>query len=247
VNAKLKTSAQLGVTLLAAYALKSFYSAASVNDLRWILAPTTFFVELITSRQFAFESQAGYMSADHTFLIAASCSGVNFLIISFLALTLGNIWREWPEAIRWKFLPVAASVAYVTTLAANTTRIVVALILQNVEVGWLGHGEFHRVQGIVIYFGFLLALFVGSERFARRGGSLWSAGAFSRNGVAYLLAVYYSVTVGIPLLRGSYREAAFWQHSIVVITIPLVLVVPFLICSAIDNNRRPESKRIGLP
>src|SRR5688572_13877482 len=88
VKLKLQTLTQLGAILFFAFALKSFYSTASVNDLRWILAPTTFLVELITGKQFVFESRAGYMSADHTFLIAASCSGVNFLIISFLVLAL---------------------------------------------------------------------------------------------------------------------------------------------------------------
>ena len=142
----LKTNLQLAAILLIAYALKSFYSAASVNDLRWVLAPTTFFVEFITGKQFTFESQAGYMSSDHSFLIAASCSGVNFLIISFLVLALGKICREWRMEIEWRFLPIAAIAAYIATLAANTTRIVIALYSQNIEATWLGHGELHRIQ-----------------------------------------------------------------------------------------------------
>src|SRR2546430_4235675 len=72
--------AQFLVILLSAWSLKWFYSTATVDQLRWILWPTTKPVELVTGAQFEFESRAGYMNSGHTFLIAASCAGVNFLI-----------------------------------------------------------------------------------------------------------------------------------------------------------------------
>src|SRR5689334_5204226 len=73
-------SAQLAVVVLCALALKFYYSTATPNELRWILAPTTALVELLSGRSFEFESFTGYMSSDHTFVIAVSCAGVNFLI-----------------------------------------------------------------------------------------------------------------------------------------------------------------------
>src|SRR5687767_10590457 len=82
---------QAAVILTAAASLKLFYSSASVNDLRWILAPTAALSGWVTGTEFTFEPYAGYMSADRTFLIAASCSGVNFLIIAFLVLTLSRL------------------------------------------------------------------------------------------------------------------------------------------------------------
>src|SRR5687767_11654447 len=108
-NVNLRKMAQLVVVFAIALALKYFYSTASVNDLRWILAPTTFLVEFITGTQFTFESHAGYMSEDRTFLIATSCSGVNFLIISFLMLVLIRAWRS---QLNWRYLPVAMLAAY---------------------------------------------------------------------------------------------------------------------------------------
>ena len=56
--------------------------------------------------------------------------------------------------------------AYVATLIANTTRICVALEMQRraVEVSWLTGNQLHRLEGIVIYFGFLLLLFMLLER-----------------------------------------------------------------------------------
>jgi len=75
---KLIWSAQLLVVVLCALALKVYYSTATPDELRWILAPTTALVELLSGRSFTFESYAGYMSSDHRFVIAVSCAGVNF-------------------------------------------------------------------------------------------------------------------------------------------------------------------------
>src|SRR4029077_21279921 len=137
---------------------------ASADELRWILAPTTFLVELVTGKQFAFESRAGYMSSDHTFLIAASCAGVNFLLTAFLMLSLSRVWKGRTRS--WLFIPASLIAAYATALLANALRIVIALKLQgsSISSSWLDGGEIHRVEGIVVYFGFLLMLYLLSEK-----------------------------------------------------------------------------------
>ena len=86
--------AQWVVVLLCALTLKLYYSAASANQLRWILAPTTLFVELVSGVSFEFESHAGYISEDRSFLIAPSCAGVNFLITAFLMLSARKLLRD---------------------------------------------------------------------------------------------------------------------------------------------------------
>lgn len=156
---------QLIVILLCAAGLKYFYSTTSVNQLRWILAPTTALVELISGQSFQFESHAGYINSDHSFLIAASCAGVNFLITAFLMLSLGHLWRNRSQSLSWKFVPYAALIAYLVTLVANTVRITTALQLRSmrIETGLLSPGQLHRFEGIFIYFGFLLLLYVISD------------------------------------------------------------------------------------
>ena len=236
MKTNLKTLTQLIVILAAAYALKSFYSTATVNDLRWILAPTTFLVELISGERFTFESHAGYMSSDHTFLIAASCSGVNFLMISFLVLTLGKLWRE--RTMSWAFLSIAGLAAYSTTLIANTVRIVIALQMHanNFEVAGFDSEELHRIEGIVVYFVFLLLLFLAAEKF-----SVEAIASRSK----YMLIIYYGVTLGIPLVRGSYRDAEFWQHAGFVLLIPLVFIIPLVTYSAIRNRKFKVSEDLS--
>src|SRR4029079_2863503 len=112
MTSKTRWSAQLVVVMLCALTLKFFYSTASPDELRCILAPTTKLVELLSGRTFNFEAHAGYMSSDHSFLIAASCAGVNFLLTAFLMLMLKRLWQCRFEGIGWSFFPIAAAIAY---------------------------------------------------------------------------------------------------------------------------------------
>jgi exosortase K len=238
-----KRIAQCVAVLLAAIALKQYYSTAGVNQLRWILAPTAAIVEFITGSQFHFESNAGYMDKEGTFLIAASCAGVNFLLTAFLMLSLRQLWLRRNNA--WRFIPAAALVAYVATLVANTVRISTALHLQKtpLELSWLNGNQLHRLEGIFIYFGFLLLLFLISERIpastfdwisGRPSSRLAQTKILLRQSVFPLL-IYYATTIGIPVVTAAYRGGAvgsdFWEHLMFVSLTPLVVMVPVVTIS----------------
>jgi exosortase K len=235
--------AQLIVVLACAMAIKLYYSTASVNDLLWILAPTTLLVELITGVEFAFESNAGYMSSDHSFLIAASCSGVNFLITAFLMLSLGRLWKCRTQIISWIFIPLSMLAAYLTTILANTFRISTALQIRRLdhELIWLNPDQLHRFEGIVIYFGFLLLLFVVSEKIGSQNDASpkVTAGMLKRSLLSLL--IYYATTLGVPLANGLYHGGSatsdFWEHSLFVLLVPPLLL--FVLASlSFFNDRR---------
>ena len=240
MRAKAIWGAQLTLVLLCALALKYFYSTASPNKLRWILAPTTLLVELLSGKSFEFESYMGYMSSDHTFVIAAPCAGVNFLLTAFLMLALRRLWRDRFQAVNWSFLLVSALVAYVSTLIANTVRICVAL--QGFELSWLTRNQVHRLEGIVVYFGFLMLLFVVMERFDSAKSGL--------KRFALPLLIYYATTLGIPLMNGAYRQyATFWEHFVFVLILPVILLLPVvLLCrgSFRAKARRHLPMRLGV-
>lgn len=228
-----KLYAQLTVTLLIGGTLKYFYSTASVNQLRWILTPVTVAVEFISGRNFEFEPYAGYIDSRHTFVIAASCAGVNFLITAFLMLALGELWRDRSQETKWRFLPIAAVVAYVTTLVANTVRITTAMQLREVRVGSsLTAIQLHRLEGIFVYFGFLLLLYLLSERWSEKNLAKLGDNPSGRQAWAVLkrsffpLLVYYATTLGLPLLNGAFRQPNFWEHSTFVLLVPLAFVIP---------------------
>lgn len=221
--------AQLVVVLFCAALVKAFYSTTSVNQLRWILAPTTLLVEIVSGSRFRFESYAGYINSDRSFLIAASCAGVNFLIASFLLLSLRLLWRHRGDGIRWRLIPGIAAMAYLTTLLANTVRISTALRLRasSVAADWLNPNQLHRFEGIVIYFGFLLLLFVVSERLTCRGERRPKASLVRQ--LLFPMAIYYGTTLGIPLVntvRTGALESGFWEHSVFVLLIPPLIILP---------------------
>jgi exosortase K len=250
--------AQLVLVLLSALTLKLCYSTASPNQLRWILAPTTVLVEFVSGTPFNFESHAGYISSDRSFLIAASCAGVNFLITSFLMLSLSKLWRDHsqnrsdtlsytpPENLAWRFIPIAALFAYFATLVANTVRISTALRLQRapLEISWLSPNQLHRVEGILIYFGFLLLLFMVSERSCANASGLekasdsenasgWANASSLFRRSFFPLLIYYATTLGVPLANRAYRPGIaatdFWEHSVFVLLTPLLLIFPLAI------------------
>ena len=219
---KLIWSAQLALVGLCALALKSYYSTATADELRWILAPTTTLVELLSGKRFEFESYAGYMTSDRSFVIAVPCAGVNFLITAFLMLALRRLWRERFQALSWRFIPISAMFAYAGTLIANTTRICIALELRarSVEISGLTNNQLHRLEGILVYFGFLLFLFFLTEEFESAKPSRLA------RVLLFPLLIYYGTTLGVPLLNGSFRHNAFWEHAAFVLLLPLVFVVP---------------------
>jgi exosortase K len=219
--------AQLAMVTLCALALKQYYSTGTANELRWILAPTTFIVELLSGRSFQFESYTGYMSSDHTFVIAVSCAGVNFLITAFLMLALRRLWLERLEGVSWRFLPISLITAYVTTVIANALRICVALEIQSrsFEVNGLSANQLHRLEGIIVYFGFLMLLFVVIER--RDSRKMWF----------FPLVIYYAMTLGVPFVNGSFHRTGFWEHFGFVMVMPLVIVLPVLMVRLFFNHR----------
>jgi exosortase K len=252
-----KSYAQLVVVLLCAVAVKQYYSTASVNQLRWILAPTTALVELVTGSRFEFESYAGYISSDRSFVIAASCAGVNFLITAFLMLALRKLWtarsQNRLDTLGWRFIPIAGASAYLATLVANTVRISTAVRLKGLplEMGWLSGNQLHRFEGIFIYFGFLFVLFMVSEKTT---ASISQTDSISKNASSlfrlsvFPLLIYYATALGIPLVNGAYRSgsaAGFWEHSVFVLLTPLLLILPLAVLRVglITRTRNAGSQR----
>ena len=220
--------AQLATVTLCAFALKQYYSTATANGLRWILAPTTFIVELLSGRSFQFESYTGYMSSDYTFVIAVPCAGVNFLITAFVMLALRRLWEGRFEGVSWRFLPINLAIAYVTTVITNAVRICIALEIQrrSFEVSGFNANQLHRLEGIVVYFGFLMLLFVVMERRL----------------VMFPVVIYYVMTLGVPFVNGAFHRPGFWEHFGFVLVMPLVVMLPVLAVKYVGQDLQDGSR-----
>jgi exosortase K len=162
--------ALVAATLAGAYAVKSWFSDASVDALGFVLAPTAAVVELVLGTPFHAEAGVGYLSREHAFVIAKPCAGVNFLVVAVCAAVVGLVGTRRTAA--GKLLLVAGSVlaGWVATIAANATRIAVAVTLQDdlATAGAALRERVHRVEGVVVYALFLFALYALAARTMRR-------------------------------------------------------------------------------
>ena len=154
------------VTLAAAWGLKSFYSAARFDALRWILTPTVRLVERGSGVRFELSPHEGWLCREHGFLVAPVCAGVNFMIVAFVSLCLGLTHACANSGARVALVAGSAAAAYGATLLANATRIAIAVRLQETgaALGPLTPERLHLVLGIAVYLVFLLALFAVAER-----------------------------------------------------------------------------------
>jgi uncharacterized membrane protein YhaH (DUF805 family) len=113
-------------------------------------------------------------------------------------------------------------------------------------MGWLSGNQLHRFEGIFIYFGFLLVLFMVSEKTT---ASISQTDSISKNASSlfrlsiFPLLIYYATALGIPLVNGAYRSgsaAGFWEHSVFVLLTPLLLILPILalqLCRCRNRNQ----------
>lgn len=77
--------------LLMVLGLKSYYHQADCDSLLWILSPTARWVELLSGIPFTYISGTGYVNHGLRMVIAASCSGVRFMIIAFVMLVFSFV------------------------------------------------------------------------------------------------------------------------------------------------------------
>ena len=109
------------------------------------------------------------------------------------------------------------------TIVANSLRISSALWLnaQRPQIFGLDRDELHRLDGILIYFGMMLLVYLAFEYWEKKGQVLrWQK-------LIFPLTVYYTITLAIPIANGAYRDSEFLTHSLFVLLTPLVLIGMF--------------------
>jgi exosortase K len=156
----LRRAAVLAAIVTVMFLLKRHYSTAPVEDVRWILWPTSGMVSVLSGSTFEFEHGAGYLSRERLFLIEKSCAGVNFMIAA-LGMIGFALSRDVDGGRRGASI-VACSLAlsYLAAVLVNAARILVAMPLASADLasGWWTAARIHRLEGIAVYFAGLLLL-----------------------------------------------------------------------------------------
>lgn len=64
------------------FCMKYYYSRAGVPELQWLLAPTAGWVSLLSGIPFEYIREVGYINHDLKMIIAPSCSGMQFMMVT---------------------------------------------------------------------------------------------------------------------------------------------------------------------
>jgi len=238
VNQRLQRAAICSSLLMAAFSLKLGYSHAGAAQLDWVLAPSCWLATQLFGLPLSPEPGAGYISHHPRMVVGAACAGVNFLVVSWLALFfVGRVHLSRSvHVLAWACASLVA--AYVATVATNGLRIGLAAELYGAGVRFRGlsPARLHRLLGIVVYCSALVALCRGADVCLSHGRTraalhVWLAP----------LGLYLAVALGIPLLNrawarhgGEFVEHALWTSgvgSLVVFTWWLLGRVTVRLCS----------------
>ena len=154
------------VALALAWGLKTFYSRAGFDELRWVLDPTVRLVEALGAGPFELEAHHGWLSRAHRFEVVPACAGLNFMIAAYLSVCCGLARTCTRHLRRVALLLGGAAAAYAATLLANATRIVLAIRLHDDAWSWgpLTPERTHLVVGVAVYSLGLLALYAAASR-----------------------------------------------------------------------------------
>jgi len=233
----------------AAFAMKWLYSRAGSDDLLWILAPTARMAEMLGGMQFAYETATGFVDRSRGIIIAPGCAGVNFMIMAFGVAGWAGLRARAGIPCRLVWLSAAAAGAYLSTLAANTLRIVGAVYLYRAGIygAWVTPERIHRLLGIVVYLPLLFGIHVLAERAIRyRFPGENQSGALRPSGVAAPVAWYLTLTIGVPVLNGALAGTTrqFIEHCATILAATAIaLGIGYLIKSYF--HKTPAECRYG--
>ncbi|MCL1982420.1 MAG: exosortase K [Clostridiales bacterium] len=213
-----------------AFGIKLFYSKAACGDLEWILAPTVWWIKAISGVAFEKAADVGYVNHHFRFIIAPACSGVQFLIISFLTIVYSFVHRMGTIKRGFCWLAIGFVASYLFTIFVNGFRLIVSFHLLSFDTGslWITAGRLHAMAGTAIFFVSLLVLYQiagyvslkstrvekqlpSNETIHHAGKPLWqTAGRFLPPAFWY-----FAITLGIPLLnRASVNNSEnFWRYA----------------------------------
>ncbi len=238
------------------FVLKLFYSRADADLLIFILAPVTKLVNITSGIPFFWESHVGYVNHTLQFIIAPSCSGLQFMMIAFATLYFSILHTTNPESTLNHFLTqkkkgfflliVSLLISYLFTIPVNTVRILLSLYLPGFLVrvpylaALLSQETLHTLIGTITYFTALLLFYSASVK-AIACFSASEIPAVRRTASAFSpLFWYLAVVLGIPFLtrgiQGNYQ--GFYSYAILILAVCFVIFTLKTILAALSRRNR---------
>lgn len=153
------------LAMLLILGMKYGYGKADGEELLWILAPTCWWVRFLSGIPFQWVPDVGYVSHSARFIIAKSCSGVQFMMVSIAALVFSFLHRKKTLGQAGRWLLDAVGISYLYTIFVNGLRILMSIYLPRLfnglifPAGWLTKERLHSIIGIAVYFTALFILY----------------------------------------------------------------------------------------
>lgn len=243
-----------GIGIVFVVGMKYFYSRAGSDELKWILTPTAGWVGFLCGKVFEYESQIGYINHGLRFIIAPSCSGVQFMIITASALIFSFSHRmgTMKKGFLWTAFSFAFSFPF--TVFVNGVRIGVSIYLpqflrqRDAFGGLLTPERLHTAIGTVVYTLSLIMIYHAGGYAAEwlagfRGkgqgypGFKYSGRNFSASLFRCMkpLCWYFAVVLCLPLINRMYQRdyEGFFEYAVFILCMSLSVVVLFCLTSLI--------------
>ncbi|MBZ4190186.1 exosortase K [Niabella beijingensis] len=152
----------LGGLLLAG--LKLLLRSTDIQQQLFLLAPVSTIVEIASAHKAQFIPGEGFFFPDLNVLINKSCSGASFMLTALLPA--GYLLLKYAGSIKQllKMLPLALLTVYLTTILANTSRILTAIGLKQTGLILNNTTSLHELQGAAIYLFYLTTACLLAEK-----------------------------------------------------------------------------------
>ncbi len=228
--------------------LKLYTKQADTEALQWILRPTACWTSILSGHPFIYEQGVGYINHSLRFIIAPTCAGLKFWMITSLMLSWSFLHRiEGPKRkLTWTLLCFPAALA--ATIFINGIRITLSIalpqILQTTKKGasFLTPAQLHTSIGTLVYFLSLLALYHLGDRITQKTKKEPSIKSRILPSLWYLIPV-----LALPFLSRlaykDYKNLTHYELPILVIcsSILLITILPTTIKHL--SQHRPKANQ----
>ena len=136
--------------------MKYINTQLTINELKFLISPVQFIISLFTKTKSSFIDNQGYYFNELNIVIDRSCAGFNLWIISYLCLGLLSIKHGKSTKKKVIGLGIALVSSYVFTILANSSRILLLIVLQDfAKIDWL-----HEGVGVITNLTFLMITYI---------------------------------------------------------------------------------------
>jgi len=156
----------LALAVLLFFILKYVFTFLDNDNMLFFLKPVNILFSLFTGHIAVYDSETGYFYDRLNIIIDKSCSGYNFMLMTFVLVYTGILKYFYSTWIKYLLLPAVMILAYVYTVFVDISRILISYLLQRkmaFHYYWL-----HEVTGIFVYLFSLVSIYLLINYFLKK-------------------------------------------------------------------------------